>query len=583
MESTASNCTLIWGQGAFRKTIPFDALTNTPIFFTSPKTLAYRAFATTFMALEAPFFQREHVIQVPGSCNLVGPPLSEKEFVAEENINYPLSPAHEGENSKEKKSGTQAAEGDSPSAHLLRRSALTFDPSPPLKEAKEYSLLAPEDKVELMRWHYRLGHVSFAKLCQLVQNNKIPKKLAAIRPLRCAGCLFGAMTKIPWRGKEQKSQHSVFIATKPGECASVDHLQLTGPGFYGQAKGRLTKMRNKNATIFVDHLSRLQYVYLMTSNLTSSETIDAKRAFESFAAKHGIKIAHYHCDNGCFADTTFVRLCKESRQKLTFCGVNTHFQNGIAERAICNLSESAQKQFLHAKQRWSHAASTALWPYALRSAAYLNNVLPMLEDGQSKLELFSGIQIGSSLKSMQTFGCPVFALQNALAAGHSIPRWNPRAWIGLNLGPSLMHTRNVHLVLSLTMGLVPPQFHCRFDDFFKTCKYGVSNAGTQSTRQYLAGFKHTTINPSLLMDERLLREPLLNENGAPQGSQLPPGDVSFSNSKTSNQNVFFEDIKVEFPPDATEQPSENARLPSQEARGKRIQAPKPAGLPIDKA
>jgi hypothetical protein len=32
MENTASNCTLIWGQGAFCKTIPFDASTNTPIY-----------------------------------------------------------------------------------------------------------------------------------------------------------------------------------------------------------------------------------------------------------------------------------------------------------------------------------------------------------------------------------------------------------------------------------------------------------------------------------------------------------------------------------------------------------------------
>jgi hypothetical protein len=44
----------------------------------------------------------------------------------------------------------------------------------------------------------------------------------------------------------------------------------------------------------------------MKSNLTSSKTIDAKRAFERFAAEHGIKIAHYHCDNGRFADTAFV-------------------------------------------------------------------------------------------------------------------------------------------------------------------------------------------------------------------------------------------------------------------------------------
>jgi hypothetical protein len=99
MKNTANNCTLIWGQGAFRKTIPFDALTNTPIFYTSPKTSAYRAFAATFMALEAPFYRREPVLQLPGLRNLVGSgnPLPEEEFVAEENINYsPPSACEEG-------------------------------------------------------------------------------------------------------------------------------------------------------------------------------------------------------------------------------------------------------------------------------------------------------------------------------------------------------------------------------------------------------------------------------------------------------------------------------------------------------
>jgi hypothetical protein len=98
----------------------------------------------------------------------------------------------------------------------------------------------------------------------------------------------------------------------------------------------------------------------MTTNLTSSENIDAKQAFERYATEHGVRIAHYHCNNGRFADTAFVRSCKESHQKLTFCGVNAHFQNGIAERAIRDLSESARKQLLHAKQCWPQAVSTAL-------------------------------------------------------------------------------------------------------------------------------------------------------------------------------------------------------------------------------
>jgi hypothetical protein len=173
------------------------------------------------------------------------------------------------------------------------------------------------------------------------------------------------MTKVAWRGKEQMNKHPIFTATKPGECISINHLQSTEPGFYGQAKGQLTKTRYKNATIFVDHYLHLQLVYLMTSNLTSSEKLETKCDFERFAAEHSIKIMHYHCDNGHFANSAFVRACEESGQRLTFCGVNAHFQNEIADRAIRDLSESSQKQLLHARQRWPQSVSLALWPYAL--------------------------------------------------------------------------------------------------------------------------------------------------------------------------------------------------------------------------
>jgi hypothetical protein len=143
-----------------------------------------------------------------------------------------------------------------------------------------------------MQWHYRLGHLPFSRLKQLAINGKIPKKLTKVAPLKCTGCLFGAMTKIPWRGKETKASHEVFVATKPGECISVDQMTSTEPGFYVQLKGRLTKKRYRCATIFIHHLSRLRYVHPQVDD-TSVETIAAKHAFESFAAEHGIRILHY--------------------------------------------------------------------------------------------------------------------------------------------------------------------------------------------------------------------------------------------------------------------------------------------------
>jgi hypothetical protein len=41
-----------------------------------------------FMACKAPFFSREHVLQLPGRCWLDGIPPAPEEFVAEENVNF---------------------------------------------------------------------------------------------------------------------------------------------------------------------------------------------------------------------------------------------------------------------------------------------------------------------------------------------------------------------------------------------------------------------------------------------------------------------------------------------------------------
>jgi hypothetical protein len=176
--------------------------------------------------------------------------------------------------------------------------------------------------------------------------------------------------------------------------------------------------------------------------------------------QNGVKVLHYHCNNGHFQDNAFQQVCHGARQQLTFCGVNSHFQNGIAEQAIQDHSESALKQLLHARAHWPEAVHFALWPYALQNSAHLHNNLPVLENGTSRLELFSSIQVGSNLKHVHTIGCLVFMLQNVLASGNQLPCWLPCARLGFNLGLSPMHARNVYLVLNLVTGCVSPQYHC---------------------------------------------------------------------------------------------------------------------------
>ncbi len=194
------------------------------------------------------------------------------------------------------------------------------------------------------------------------------------------------MTKLPWHGKESKSSHEVFVATKPGETVLVDQMISTKLGFFAQLKGALTKKRYRCCTIFVDHYSRLRFVHLQVDDSSIP-----KQAFKKYAAEHRVRIQHYHGDTGHFANNAFKQACENSGQQLTFCGVNAHFQNGIAEQAIRDLCKSAHKQLLHARAHWPAAVHFALWRYALWNAMLLHNSLPVLEDQTSRLELFSSI------------------------------------------------------------------------------------------------------------------------------------------------------------------------------------------------
>jgi hypothetical protein len=140
------------------------------------------------------------------------------------------------------------------------------------------------------------------KLNALALVGEIPKQLATVKPPLCAGCAYGAMTKLPWRSKGETL--SIFTATKPEQCVSVDHMESTQFGFFAQLKGTLALRRYRAATVFVDHFSGYKYVHLM-SHLSSDETIVAKVAFERHASKMGISILHYHADNGRFQDNAF--------------------------------------------------------------------------------------------------------------------------------------------------------------------------------------------------------------------------------------------------------------------------------------
>ena len=167
---------------------------------------------------------------------------------------------------------------------------------------------------------------------------------------------------------------------------SIDQLESSTPGLIAQLRGKPTTKRYTCVTVFVDQYSRYGYVVLQKTK-SIEETIQAKKSFERLMATHGVKVEHYHADNGVFADASFQREISQANQTISFCAVNAHFQNGIAEKRIRDIQDLGRTMLLHANRRWQNAITPHLWPYAIRHANEVINNTPSAASKELKTPL----------------------------------------------------------------------------------------------------------------------------------------------------------------------------------------------------
>ena len=73
------------------------------------------------------------------------------------------------------------------------------------------------------------------------------------------------------------------------------------------------KQRYKYATVFVDQASRIGFLYLQKT-CSAEETIEAKRAFEHYAANRGVRVQAYHADSGIFKAKKWIEECQKRKQ-----------------------------------------------------------------------------------------------------------------------------------------------------------------------------------------------------------------------------------------------------------------------------
>ena len=339
---------------------------------------------------------------------------------------------------------------------------------------------------ELLRWHQRLGHISFKRVQALFRSGVLSHTEATRRlhtaackikhPPKCAACQFGKQTCRPAKGTKTtavRDRSGVLRQDNllPGQCISVDH-------FICSTKGRLFTSRGKTSALerlycggclFVDHASGFVHVEHQTS-LSSHDTLRAKELFELFCRDHGVLPQKYMSDNAsAFTSQSFTEHLKVYRQIISFAGTGAHHHNGHAERSIRTIMSIARTMMLHSAIYWPDQADATLWPMAVTHAVFLWNHIPDLTTGLSPSDLFTKSRWPQQrFHDLHVWGCPVYVLNKTISDGKKIPKWQPRSTRMKYMGLSPKHASSVPLVLNPSTGYLSPQFHAVFDNWFAT-------------------------------------------------------------------------------------------------------------------
>jgi hypothetical protein len=313
---------------------------------------------------------------------------------------------------------------------------------------------------EILHIHHHMGHAPFSKIQEMARQGALLARLKNCPIPMCTACAYGKASRKAWRGKLSKKGAGSRMNLRAGDIVSVDQMVSPIPGLVAQITGTLTTKRYNYATVYVDQATRLGYVHLQ-KGATAEETLEGKKAFEAYARDHSISIKAYHADNGIFCAHKWVDCCRMAEQGLTFAGVNSHHENGIAKRRIKELQDLARTMLIHANRQWKMSVNAHLWPYTVRMASEQINYMPRMQSKERKspMQDFAKTETHTNVKHWHPFGSPVYVLESELQKQGIFGKWKTQANIGIYLGQSPHHSRNVALVLNRQTGLVSPQFH----------------------------------------------------------------------------------------------------------------------------
>ena len=217
---------LHWGpEGKFRRTGMINKSSNTPNIFSAPLCHKFQKYCA-MANMECSMCETEFVCYpahiIPDDDSSV----SSSEGSPDDAPIITTRPDNEDNNMTPDRSHTLSDHQDENMTEFLTRDEFR---QVHVIESDEEALSATIPYAELLRWHYRSGHMSFHKLKAMARLGILPRRLANVEIPQCASCYFGKMARKPWRSKTQPRCISPGI--RPGQCVSVDQMESSTTGF----------------------------------------------------------------------------------------------------------------------------------------------------------------------------------------------------------------------------------------------------------------------------------------------------------------------------------------------------------------
>jgi transposase InsO family protein len=322
-------------------------------------------------------------------------------------------------------------------ANKLYQLTLTRQPRPSpvvTASAPRQALTASQSTDFIQQWHHRLGHVNHETVRQvftqhmgkdtdsILSGRSLSPTHSNNPPPACNACHLG---------KSHRASLPKVSTSHSKAPLELVHTDICGPFRIPSFGGA------RYFILFIDDYSRYVWVRPLGRR---SEAIAAFKIYKAQAellhSQAGHRIKQVRFDGaGEFSSGEFRAYLESVGIRAQQTSADTSSQNGVAERMIRTVAESARAMMMH----WTPHMPSALWAEAVSTAVYLRNrCLTRALKGMTPYEAWFGVK--PSYKYLRTFGCLVYAhlTKQAREAYHKLGKLGAKAVRCVFIGYSLV-------------------------------------------------------------------------------------------------------------------------------------------------